>query len=176
MEDTRQDVAAHDRIDELEDKHVENSSKIDENTAKINDWSQFLSTPVGKIVAGMVLSLLTLFATWLSGKMDPKPIPVPLTPPVNVVIHPNDGPVVTPPVASSRAVLYLTKDVDAKALAGDAAFKKLNVTIDPTTYEAGSKIGSVMLPCVALLDANNKVIEAAPYTTVEALTQWLAKK
>lgn len=157
----------HPAIDELHDKHEENAIKIEQNKALISDWSSFFSTPVGKVVGGMVLSLLTIFSVWLSGKMDPKPIPVvvPVTTEVTKVTSESKINESKPPEkAKNKVVLYTT--TDTQLVKDDLALKKLDIVVQ-TGYLTGQPYTfngkAIPVPCMALVAADGKVLDVQPW-------------
>lgn len=115
-------------------------------------------------------AILAGIGVWMVKPVAPV---VPVQPPVVVVTPGGDAPHPTP-INNARYVLYVTGVVDTKALQADAKFKALGVAIDGTVYKDGMAIGGVPLPCVALID-NGRVVDALPWTTVEAAASWMKK-
>jgi len=115
---------ADDPIADLHDKHEENAAKIGTHEDKLDKlelvtqaWSAFLSTPVGKVVGGLLISWLTFASVWLSGKMDQKQVPVPIVvdQPVAAPHPPVDA---AKPAAVNKVTYIITTATDVAILKG----------------------------------------------------------
>lgn len=177
----------------LAERHEENADKL--------GLSGFWKTPVGMAVSAQLLILLTLFVTWLSGKMDTKPIVIPENKPVVVNVPPTEKPVVVnvqpseqknpikppdvqpspivPPYAKpKKVVVYRTPETDPKEIA------KLppGVTADPMVYPVGSTYPNplnykeIFLPCMVLFDGSGKVLDIQPFVNAEGAGAMLKGK
>ena len=117
-------------------------------------------------------AILAGIGVWMVKPVAPV---VPVAPPVVVVTPNSGGDVPHPtPISNARYVLYVTGNVDTKSLQADAKFKALGISVDGTVYKDGMAIGGVPLPCVALIDGG-RVVDALPWTTVEAAALWMKK-
>lgn len=156
--------------------------KLDLVTAATFEWGSFFSTPIGKVLAGVIVSLLMLAASWITDRTKPvpAPVPVPVSPPViNVIPGPSTdpiNPIVEPPTINGKIVLHLiasAKDVPASEL-----LKGLTFQTDPKVYRDGATYPfagkSIPLPCMSRW-SDGKVVDVQPFTKAEEVVAFVKK-
>lgn len=125
------------------------------------DWGAFFSTPTGKVIGGIIVSLLMLAASWITDRTKP------VTPIINVTPSVDVAPIIVP---SAKVVVYLTtstKDLKLQGVQIDA-----RIYPDGSTYTFGSK--SIPLPCMAWFQ-DSKVADVQPFTKAEEVVTYLKK-
>jgi hypothetical protein len=170
-------IDAHQTIQALIDKHEENADQIAALAKKLDTWGSLLSTPSGKIVGAMLVSMATLFITWVSGKMDPTPHPAP-APVINIVGGDTVSPIQPPVKSLAGLTLYCT--ASTVSVASDQSIKGLPVTADQKPYADGSTYPfggkNIPVPCMAWKDATGTVVDVQPFSNAGDVAAYLKGK
>lgn len=159
------------------------SGKLDKVTDATFKWSEFFSTPAGKVIGVMVMTLVAMLSSWLTDKLQPKPAPIPAPQPpaiINVVPggdqQPPAPPIIVPSAPVYKVVLHLT--ASAKAIPSSDLLKGMLLQVDPKIYPDGSAYPfngkNVPLPCMAQ-HADGKVVDVQPFTKAEEVAAFVKK-
>lgn len=146
------------------------------------DWSSFLSTPIGRVVGGLVVALLMYAASCITDRTKTTPpVPAPQPPAViNVIPGGPEQPVLPPIIVPSapvyKVVLHLT--ASAKAVPSSDLLKGMLIQVDPKIYPDGSVYPfngkTIPLPCM-VQHSDGKVIDVQPFTKDEEVAAFVKK-